>query len=136
MADYRYVPAGAAGNVPAGTINARRVSPPRSRGSSTPSRPPADQRRSHRGDQATRPRELNFNRAVTLDDMDLARRATNRVKKVRALGRGTSKINPSMPETYAGMIRQEGTVFVIILPDVLPLTTPRSSIGSRARPST
>ena len=54
---------------------------------------------------------------MTLNDYeDLALKADNRVTKVRSLGPRYVNGDPSLlPESFGGMIRQEGSVFVIIL---------------------
>ena len=98
VADYRYVPTGAAGNVPAGVINTQRVPNPQISRVINPVQAygGTDEEDIERTKQRA-PRELrNFNRAVTLEDYeDLARRATNRVKKVRCLGPRYIKNDPS-----------------------------------------
>ncbi len=127
VAEYRYVPTGAAGNVPAGAINTHRVPKPEIRViNPVQAYGGTDEEDIERTKQRA-PRELrNFNRAVTLEDYeDLACRATNRVKKVRCLGPRFSKSEPSKPENFAGMPRQEGTVYVIILPDVSHADKPK-----------
>ena len=59
----------------------------------------------------------NLNRAVTLEDYEqLARRATNRVRKVRCLGPRSGK--DRTPWTYGGIDRREGTAAVIVIPAV------------------
>jgi hypothetical protein len=120
LATYRHVSAGAAGNVPAGAINILRV---RNDGISRVVNlvPASDGTDEEDIDETKRraPRELrNFNRAVTLQDYeDLARKADNRVNKVRCLGPRYLNGDASLlPESFGGMIRQEGSVFVLILP--------------------
>ena len=99
VADYRYVPAGAAGNVPAGAINTQRVPNPKISRVINPVQAygGTDEEDIEQTKQRA-PRELrNFNRAVTLEDYEnwLAGPPTASRKCV-ALGRGTSRtIRPS-----------------------------------------
>ena len=137
VAAYRYVPAGAAGNVPAGAINTQRVpkseiswviNPVQAYGGTDEEEIEETKRRA--------PRELrNFNRAVTLEDYeDLAHKADNRVKKVRCLGPRYVFGDPKTAESYANMIRQEGNVHVIILPVVSSSDDPKQQVDPHPRP--
>src|SRR5262249_32379686 len=121
FASYSHVATGAAGNVGPGAIKIQRKPDPtialvgnlvRASGGTDEEDIEGTKRRA--------PRELrNFNRPVTLEDYeDLALKCDNRVKKVRALGPRYMNNDPSqLPESYAGLIRQEGSVIVIILED-------------------
>ena len=115
---YRYVAAAAAGNVPAGAINTKRtpndkiqvINPVQAMGGTDEEDIEQTKRRA--------PDDLrNFNRAVTLEDYEqLARRASNRVRKVRCLGPRAGK--DRTPWTYGGIDRREGTAAVIVIPAV------------------
>ena len=158
---YRYVAAGAKGNVAALTINTQRVFDDRIRDVTNfiPASGGSDEedieQTKLRAPQALK----NFDRAVTLEDYEqLVFRASSRVKKARCLGpllrnvqveyralgnnnqyEKRQEIRP-MPQTFGGLIRREGSVAVIIMPDIqeaadLPKLDPRK-LDPQPRPST
>ncbi|MFO0889872.1 MAG: putative baseplate assembly protein [Isosphaeraceae bacterium] len=126
-ASYRHVPTGASGNVAAGVVNTQRSVNNAITSVTNPFR--ATDGADEEAIEDTKRRAplalKNFDRAVTADDYKaLALRASNVVRKVRCLGPAFDE--KGNPLTFGNLIREEGRLNVLIVPDVAdPAFDPR-----------
>ena len=131
IASYRWVPDGAAGNVPAGAVNTQRPAVPGIADVRNPF--PASGGVDEQDIEETKrlaPQALqSFGRAVTAADYEeLARQGSMRVKTVRCLGPKGGQVNPL---TTGRLLRGDGCVSVIIIPELTVGTDPSQVPGPK-----